>query len=125
MGITMKVKGDFSKTRKFFERAAHLFRLGYFDRYGRKGVDALKSATPNDSGLTADSWSYEIENKPEYTKIIFLNSNVQNGVNIAVILQYGHVSRNGGWVEGKNYIYPAIQPIFEEMAREMWKEIRR
>ena len=92
-------------------------------RYGREGVAALSAATPKDSGLTAASWDYEITHNGKETTIAFTNSNVRNGVNIAIILQYGHGTRNGGYVAGRDYINPAIQPIFDKMANEAWREV--
>ena len=86
-------------------------------------MQALSQATPKDSGETAKAWSYEIEQKPGRTAIYWRNSHVVNGVNIAIILQYGHATRNGSFVEGTDYIGPAIRPIFEEMAKEAWKEV--
>ena len=123
--ITFRQKGDFSKLTRFLERAREAVHLGDLDKYGRQGVAALSSATPVDSGLTAESWYYEIENKNGSATITFNNSNIQNGVPIAIILQYGHGTRNGGWVEGRDYINPAIQPIFDEIANEAWREVTK
>lgn len=123
--ITFRQKGDFSKLTRFLERAKEAVHLGDLDKYGRQGVAALSSATPVDSGLTAKSWYYEIENKNGSAIIKFNNSNIQNGVPIAIILQYGHGTRNGGWVEGRDYINPAIQPIFDEIANEAWREVTK
>ena len=123
--ISFRQKGDFSKLTKFLERAKESVKLGDLDKYGRAGVEALASATPVDSGLTANSWYYEIENKNGSASITFLNRNIQNGVPIAIILQYGHGTRNGGWVEGRDYINPAIQPIFDEIAETAWKEVTK
>ena len=123
--ITFRQKGDFSKLTRFLERAKEAIHLGDLDKYGRQGVAALSSATPVDSGLTAKSWYYEIENKNGSATITFNNSNIQNGVPIAIILQYGHGTRNGGWVEGRDYINPAIQPIFDEIANEAWREVTK
>lgn len=123
--ITFRQKGDFSKLTRFLERAKEAVHLGDLDKYGRQGVAALSSATPVDSGLTAESWYYEIENKNGSATIKFNNSNIQNGVPIAIILQYGHGTRNGGWVEGRDYINPAIQPIFDEIANEAWREVTK
>ena len=123
--ITFRQKGDFSKLTRFLERAKEAVHLGDLDKYGRQGVAALSSATPVDSGLTAESWYYEIENKNGSATITFNNSNIQNGVPIAIILQYGHGIRNGGWVEGRDYINPAIQPIFDEIANEAWREVTK
>ena len=123
--ITFRQKGDFSKLTRFLERAKETVRLGDLDKYGRQGVAALSSATPIDSGLTAESWYYEIENKKGSATITFYNSNVQNGVPIAIVLQYGHGTRNGGWVQGRDYINPAIQPIFDEIVKEAWREVTK
>ena len=123
--ITFRQKGDFSKLTRFLERAKEAVHLGDLDKYGRQGVAALSSATPVDSGLTAKSWYYEIENENGSATITFNNSNIQNGVPIAIILQYGHGTRNGGWVEGRDYINPAIQPIFDEIANEAWREVTK
>lgn len=123
--IKFRQKGDFSKLTRFLEKAKEAVRLGDLDKYGREGVAALASATPVDSGLTADSWRYEITNKQGSAKITFYNSNIQNGVPIAIILQYGHGTRNGGWVQGRDYINPAIQPIFDKIANSAWKEVTK
>lgn len=123
--ITFKQKGDFSKLSNFLERAKEVVKIGDLDRYGQDGVDALMAATPKDSGLTASSWYYEIVRTNDSVSIQFLNSNINKGVPIAVILQYGHGTRNGGWVEGRDYINPAIQPIFDKIAEDAWKEVTR
>lgn len=123
--ITFRQKGDFSKLTRYFERIKEIVKLGDLDKYGREGVAALASATPVDSGLTASSWSYEITNKNGRVAISFTNSNIQNGVPIAIILQYGHGTRNGGWVQGRDYINPAIKPIFDKIANEAWKEVTK
>ena len=109
--ITVKTSGDYSKVTRYLERIKEAIGLGLLDKYGRRGVDVLRAATPVDTGLTADSWSYEIQNDGKTATISFTNSNVNRGVNIAIILQYGHATGTGGWVEGRDYINPAIQPI--------------
>lgn len=123
--ISFRQKGDFSKLTRYLERAKEVFKLGDLDKYGREGVAALASATPVDTGLTAESWYYEIENKNGSAKIVFKNSNIQNGVSIAIILQYGHGTRNGGWVQGRDYINPAIQPIFDKITEAAWREVTK
>ena len=123
--ITFRQKGDFSKLTRYLERAKEVIKLGDLDKYGQEGVDALSSATPVDSGLTASSWYYKIENKSGSAIISFYNSNVNNGVPIAIILQYGHGTNNGGWVEGRDYINPAILPIFEKIANDAWEEVTK
>lgn len=122
-GITFWHKGDFSKTEKFFNSLLKLDYLNVLERYGQAGVAALASATPKDSGLTAASWDYEITHNGKEITIAFTNSNISNGVNIAIILQYGHGTKGGGYVAGRDYINPAIQPIFDKMANEAWREV--
>lgn len=121
--ISFKSKGDFSDLNSFLERAKETIKLGDLDRYGREGVAALTAATPKDTGRTAESWHYEIIREKESVSISFYNTNIQNGVPIAILLQYGHGTRNGGWVEGRDYINPAIQPIFDKIAEDAWKEV--
>ena len=123
--ITFRHKGDFSKTIKFMENAKKAVRLADLDKYGQEGVVALASATPVDTGRTANSWYYEIVVKDGSAVITFYNSNIQNGVPIAIILQYGHGTRNGGWVQGRDYINPAIQPIFDKIANRAWEEVTK
>lgn len=123
--ITFRHKGDFSNLTKFLERAKEAAHVGVLDKYGREGVAALASATPVDSGLTAASWYYKIENKNGTATISFYNSNIQNGVPIAIILQYGHGTGTGGWVEGRDYINPAIQPIFDKIVDSAWREVTK
>ena len=123
--ISFRQKGDFSKTIKFLGNSLDAAKLKNLDRFGQEGVAALESATPVDTGLTARSWRYEIERVNESTTISFHNSNIQNGVPIAIILQYGHGTNNGGWVQGRDYINPAIQPIFDKIANDAWKEVNK
>lgn len=125
MKVTFRHKGDFSKTEKFLKKSKDSMILQNLDRYGREGVQALMSATPVNTGLTANSWYYEIVKENGVTKLNFCNSNIQNGVLIAIILQYGHGTRQGGWVEGRDYINPAIQPIFDELADSAWREVTK
>jgi hypothetical protein len=99
--------------------------MSNLDRFGKEGVAALSSATPVNTGLTASSWYYEIKHEKGCSTISFHNSNIQNGVPIAIILQYGHGTNNGGWVEGRDYINPAIQPIFDKITNEAWKEVTK
>lgn len=123
--ISFRQKGDFSKLTRYLERVKGAVRLSDLDKYGRAGVAALASATPVDSGLTASSWSYEIEHKNGSVSITFNNSNIQNGVPIAIILQYGHGTGTGGWVQGRDYINPAIQPIFDQITNDAWREVTK
>lgn len=123
--ITFRQKGDFSKLTRYLERVKEAVKLGNLDKYGREGVAALASATPIESGKTASSWYYEIENSNGSATISFYNSNVNNGVPIAIILQYGHGTGTGGWVQGRDYINPAIQPVFDRIAEEAWREVTK
>lgn len=121
--ISFRQKGDFSKLNRFLERVKEAVNLGILDRYGREGVAALASATPVDTGRTAASWYYEIKRTRSSVSLTFHNSNFQNGVPIAIILQYGHGTGTGGWVQGRDYINPAIQPLFDRLANDAWKEV--
>lgn len=123
--ITFKQKGNFSKLNRYLERVKEVAKVGILDKYGQAGVEALSSATPTDTGLTASSWYYKIERTKTSATIQFLNSNINDGVPIAVILQYGHGTGTGGWVEGRDYINPAIQPIFDKIANDAWKEVTK
>lgn len=123
--ISFRHKGDFSNTEKFLKNARKGARTVDLDKFGQEGVAALMSATPIDSGKTADSWFYEIREERGSTIISFCNSNIQNGVPIAVILQYGHGTGTGGWGQGRDYINPAIQPIFDEIANKAWREVTK
>lgn len=125
MKITFQQKGNFSKATRYMERIKEIFHFGLLDKYGRDGVAALSSATPVDSGNTANSWYYEIENKKGQVRINFLNSNINQGVPIAIMLQYGHGTGTGGWVQGRDYINPAIQPVFDRILQDIWKEVTR
>lgn len=121
--ITFKQIGDFSKTMSFFQRISKPIRTSTIEKYAKQGLEALKNATPVDSGVTASSWYYRIEDDKGIISITYYNSNVNDGVPIAIILQYGHATRNGGWVQGRDYINPAIQPIFDQIAADAWKEV--
>lgn len=121
--ISFRQKGDLSKATRFLQRTFENANKLNLDKYGKEGVAALSSATPTDTGKTASSWDYKIEKKKGSTKITFINTNIQNGVPIALIIQYGHGTRNGGYVAGRDYINPAIQPVFDKMAKEIWREV--
>lgn len=123
--ISFRQKGDFSKLTSYFERLKKAINLSILDKYGKRGVAALLSATPVETGTTAGSWYYEIKNQNGSAAITFYNSNVNKGVPIAIILQYGHGTGTGGWVQGRDYINPVIQPIFDELADEAWKEVTK
>ena len=123
--IGFRQKGDFSNTTNFLKRMKQDRILSILNKYGNDGVAALASATPVDSGLTAASWYYKIERTNTSVSLIFCNSNVQNGIPIAIILQHGHGTGTGGWVQGRDYINPAIQPIFDRLAKDAWGEVTK
>jgi len=125
MPIKLTVKGDWSKVDGFFERMKELFNKGRFDEWGQMGVDALREATPKRTGLTSESWSYEIKRSHGRASIEWYNSNTNDGNNIAILIQYGHGTRQGAWVEGRDYINPAMVNVFEEIAKEMWEEVTK
>lgn len=122
--VSFTVKGDLKKTTNFLERVKGSLNLSCLDKYGKEGVKILEKATPLDSGSTSNSWYYEIVRNKNSVSIYWCNSNVdKQGTPIAVLLQYGHGTRNGGYVEGKDYINPAIRPIFDRLAEDAWKEV--
>jgi len=123
--ITFKEKGNFSKLNTYLEKIKESIKIGNLDKYGRDGVAALSSATPKETGKTASSWYYEIKRENGSVSINFNNTNINKGVPIAIILQMGHATRNGGWVEGIDYINPALKPIFEQLANEAWEEVTK
>lgn len=123
--ISFRHKGNFSKLTRFLDKSKKNVRLSDLDKYGQEGVSALSSATPMDTGLTAKSWYYEITRNKEGVAITFNNSNIQNGVPIAIILYYGHATGNGGWVQGRDYIKPAIRPVFDKLAKDAWEEVTK
>lgn len=118
-------KGNFDRTEKILKSFLNeeYIPLDILEKYGRKGVEALSSATPRRTGLTASSWNYTIKNKNGQYELSWYNTNIQNGLPIAIILNYGHGTSNGSYVVGKNYIEPAIAPILDEIAEEVWKEV--
>ena len=123
--ITITANGDFKKLDNFFNRCLEVVKLSALDKYGKAGVEALAAATPVDSGTTAQSWSYEIKHTSTGAALEFYNSNVNDGVPIALILQYGHGTGTGGWFEGIDYINPALVPVFESILDDVWKEITK
>lgn len=121
--VIVKQKGDFSKTEKFLNSISKKQYYRNLQKYAEQGVAALASATPIDSGTTANSWDYEIRQTKNSVSIYWTNSNINKGVPIAVIIQYGHGTRNGGYVQGRDYINPAMRPIFDKIAENVWKEV--
>jgi len=123
--IRIKAKGSYKKTFTWFERLLDYFNKGGLNKYGERGVKALQAATPKDTGKTADSWTYDIVRESGRVSIVWSNTNVNDGVNIAVILQYGHGTGNGGYVEGRDYINPAMLSVFNSIADDAWREMMR
>jgi len=125
MLVTFKNRGDFSKTDKFFNRLLRRDYLNVLEKYGQQGVAALSASTPVKTGKTASSWEYIITHSPTESKIEWVNTNVVAGTNVAILLQYGHGTKNGGYVVGRDFINPALKPIFDKMADEAWKEVTK
>lgn len=120
--LKFKVTGDYKKTRSFLKRL-HNFKLKDLEKYGEMGLQALVDSTPVDTALTAASWGYKIEQSNGIISISWTNSNVSNGVPVAILIQYGHVTKNGGYVQGIDYINPALKPVFEQIAKSAWYEV--
>lgn len=121
--ISFRHKGDFSKTTRFLNKAKNVDPAAILNKYGAEGVAALAAATPKESGKTANSWYYEVEGGKTSATITFLNSHINKGVNIAIILHYGHGTGTGGYVQGREYINTAVQPIFDKIADAAWREV--
>lgn len=123
-GFRINITGGYEKFKELYKKVERKDYLKHLDELAQKGVEALREATPVDSGKTAESWSYEIFDNEYGLTIVFLNSNVIKGwANVAILLQTGHGTRNGGYVAGRDYINPAIQPIFDEIAEKIWQEV--
>ena len=123
--VMFRQKGDFRRTSDFLKRANRLNLDVILNQYGQEGVEALRAATPKDTGTTANSWSYVVHKGTGSITITWSNSNIVDGVPLAVILQYGHGTRNGGYVQGTDYINPAMKPIFDKIAQRAWEEVKR
>ena len=123
--VTSSCVPKFKKTDSYLERLKEVFHSGLLDKYGKMGVDALRDATPKDTGKTAASWTYSISRVNDTVTITWHNTNFNDGVPVAVVLQYGHATRNGGFVKGIDYINPAMKPIFQQIAEEAWKEVKK
>lgn len=123
--IKVRQKGSFNNSINFLSRSQKKLNNVDYDKYGMRGVRLLKEHTPKDTGKTSESWSYDISKEKNLVTISFHNSNIQNGVPIVIILQYGHATRNGGWVEGIDYINPSVRSLFNEIAEDLWKEVTK
>jgi hypothetical protein len=123
--IVFKQHGNFNKTEKFLTNAEKAEYLQILEKYAKEGVNILANATPIDSGKTANSWGYKVYISKNVASINWTNSNIVSGIPIAIILQYGHGTRNGGYIQGRDYINPAIKPIFDKIVDELWGEVTR
>jgi hypothetical protein len=123
--ITITEKGSFRNIERYLSRLKTKDRLTILNKYGNLGVVALSNATPRDSGLTAESWYYSIVQRPGYYSIRWHNHHIEDGIPIAVLIQYGHGTRTGGYVQGRDYIMPAMRPIFDQIAAEAWREVTK
>lgn len=123
--IEVTSTGDFKKTEAFLLAMKRGEVYDILEKYGQQGQDALASATPIDSGITRESWKYEVVRKNGKYQIIWRNTNVESGIPVAILIQYGHATGTGGWVEGRDYINPAIQPLFDKIANEVWERVKR
>lgn len=122
--ISISQKGDFKKIDTFLEKCLEVGKLGFLDKYGREGVNALRNASPRDSGRMAESWSYKIEREGNRVSIVWYNSDIEGGCNVALLIQMGHATKAGGWVEGIDFINPALEPIFAKILDKVLKEVR-
>ena len=123
--IKIKKQGDYKRANSYMEKLLEIVHLGILDKYGRKGVEALRAATPKESGKTADSWTYEISHSADKASITWLNTNTNRGYNIAILIQYGHGTGTGGFVQGVDYVNPAMKETFEQIANDVCEEIKR
>lgn len=126
--IKVRQKGSFRKTKDFLSKNSKPLSRTYkhiLEKYAEEGVRALKSATPRDTGLTAESWYYKITESKNNVYLTFLNSNTDTGVPVAIMIRYGHTMPNGGWVAGQDYITPALKPIFDKLLNNVWEEVKR
>jgi hypothetical protein len=127
VGIRVTTSGSFDQTLAFLQRMKNRTQFKVLEKYGPLGVTALQQATPKETGTTAEDWYYEIVDRPGYFAIHWLNSNLQDPgqIPVAVLIQYGHATGNGGYVQGVDYINPALKPIFDQMATDMWEEVTK
>lgn len=121
--ISFSHSGSFDKTEQMLKSMKKKDSKAILDKYGKKGVDVLRVNTPVDTGLTSESWNYEIHSSKNRYELVWTNSNVKNGISVAILIQYGHGTKNGGYVSGIDFINPALAPIFDQMADEVWREV--
>lgn len=121
--VSVSVNGNYTKTDNFLRKLENLLYLGKLDEYGRMGVEALRNNTPRDSGVTAESWGYEFHYSKDSFTITWTNDNISEYIPVVLLIQYGHGTKDGGYVQGRDFINPAMQPIFDDIAAKMWKEV--
>lgn len=125
MGISFRTKGDFNKTEKLLKKSLGKDYISILHRYGEKGVQELSMASPVDTGLMASSWRYEIIQEGSTISLVFHNDDIENGCNVAILVQYGHATKDGYYIQGQDFINPALKPIFDDLAEKAWKEVTR
>jgi len=123
MGITIKHRGDFYHTEQLLSRVPERRHIGIMNKFGKLGVDALMAATPKDTGATAASWSYEVVKTEFGHELVWRNSNAPYGANVAILIQYGHGIKGGGFVQGQDYINPALKPILDKLTEALWRGV--
>lgn len=121
--ISFRQKGSFAKTERFFRKSQAKTYMDILLRAGEEGLRALAEATPKDSGLTASSWVYTVRSNKGGLTLSWSNTNTNNGENVAILIQYGHGTKSGGYIQGRDYINPAIRPLFDRLAKEVWGEV--
>lgn len=123
MSISWSTNGSFKNTESFLQRMTQLSIRQILESAGREGVAALSAATPVDSGLASTSWDYEIHENPKAVSIVWTNTDVENGFPVVIMLQYGYATGTGGYVQGRDFINPAMRPIFDRIAEDVWKVV--
>ena len=123
--IKVKHKGNFKKTEGFFNRILKRDYMSVLHRYGQLGVEMLRNATPKESGITSDSWDYHVEEGPGQLSVVWTNNHENEGVNIAILIIYGHGLHNGGYVQGDDFVHPAMRPLLKTMADDVWREVTK
>lgn len=125
MGISFRSKGNFNKTEKLLKKSLGKDYISVLHQYGEKGVQELSMHSPVDTGLMASSWRYEIVQEGSSISLVFHNDDIEGGCNVAILVQYGHAAPNGYWIQGRDYINPALQPIFDDLAEKAWREVTK
>lgn len=117
-------KGDFSKTKNFLTKMIRKDEFSALEQYGQMGVTALQRSTPVDTGLARESWGYKIVRGPRTTSIEWYNTDIEGGSKVVILIQYGHATGTGGYVQGRDFINPAMRPVFDRIANDMWEKVK-